>query len=100
MAVADAVQAEIEIADAAVDPGAGAALLRLGAAVDHRLEIAIAHDRETFGTHRAGEPARHVEPVERYDAALLRLDPIERRILGAFRHRENAARIGLEQHLG
>src|SRR4029077_13855165 len=40
--MADAVQSAIEIADARVDPGVGAPGLRLGAAVDHRVEIAIA----------------------------------------------------------
>ena len=37
--------------------------------------------------------------VERQDAAPLRLDPIERVVFGALRHWEDAAGIGLEQHL-
>jgi hypothetical protein len=40
-----------------------------------------------------------VEPVERNDAALFRFDPEQRRIIGVLRHRENAARIRLEQHV-
>jgi hypothetical protein len=41
-----------------------------------------------------------MKAIERDDAAPLWLDPIERRIIGAFRHREDAARVGFEQHLG
>jgi hypothetical protein len=36
--------------------------------------------------------------IERNDAAHLRLDPIERRVVGAVRHGKDAASIGLEQH--
>jgi len=98
--MADAVQSAIEIADARVDPGVRAPGLWLGAAVDHRVEIAITDHREALGAHRAGEPRRDVEGVERDDAALFRLDPIDRGVVGAFGHREDAARIGLQQHLG
>jgi hypothetical protein len=56
-------------------------------------------DAELVGAHRARKPARHMKGIERNDAALLRLDPIERRIVGALRHRKDAAGIGLEQHL-
>src|SRR5215467_15854060 len=100
VAMADTVQAEIEIADAPVDPGAGAAGLRLGAAVDHRGEVAVADDGETVRAYRARKPARHVEPVEWNDPALLGFDPVERRILSAFRHGKDPARVGLEQYLG
>src|SRR5262249_56777359 len=71
MAVPDAVETEIEIADALVDPGAGAAGRRRGTAVDHPVEVAVAYDREALAAHRAGEPARHPETVERDDATLL-----------------------------
>ena len=99
-AVAMAVRVEraVDAADAAVDPGAGAAGLGLGAAVDHRLEVAVDADREGRGAHGARQPPRHVEALERDDAAHLRLDPVERGIVGAFRHRKDAAGIGLEQH--
>jgi hypothetical protein len=40
-----------------------------------------------------------VEAIEGNDAALLRLDPVERRVVRAFRHRKDAAGIGLEQDL-
>ena len=98
MAMAVLEQAAVDLADAGIDPGAGAVGLGLGAAVDHRVEIAIHPDRERRRAHGAREPRRHVETFERDDAAHVRLDPIERRIVGAFRHREDAAGIGLEQH--
>src|SRR5262249_62114262 len=37
--------------------------------------------------------------LERNDTAQVRLDPIERRVIRAFRHGKDAAGIGLEQHL-
>ena len=64
-----------------------------------RVEIAVDRDGEAVGAHGAGEPRRQVEAVERDDAAQVRLDPVERGVLGALRHREDAAGIGLEQHL-
>ena len=48
----------------------GAAGLRLGAAVDHRVEIAIDGHREAVGAHGTGEPSRHMKAIERDDAAL------------------------------
>src|SRR5687768_13450815 len=78
VAMAALVQLAIELADAAVDPGAPASRLGSRATRDHRLEIAIERYRETVGAHGAREPARHMETVERNDAALLGLNPIKR----------------------
>ena len=100
VAMADVVELLVERADARVDPGARPAGLRLGAAVEHAVEVAVDRDAEAVRADGAGEPRRDVEGVQRNDAALLRLDPIKRRVLGAFRHREDAAGVGLEQHLG
>ena len=72
--------------------------LRLGAAVEHGVEVAVDGDGEAVGAHRAGEPRRQVKAIERNDAAHLRLDPVERRVLRALRHRKDAAGVGLEQH--
>ena len=72
--------------------------LRLGAAVDHAVEIAVDGDLELVRSDGAGEPRRHVEAVERDDPAQVRLDPVERGVLRAVGHREDAAGIGLEQH--
>ena len=72
--------------------------LRLGAAVEHGVEVAVEGDGETVGAHRADEPRRHVKTIERNDAAHLRLDPVQRRVVRAVRHREDSAGVGLEQH--
>src|SRR5450631_3061165 len=58
-------QAAIDLADALVDPGAGAVKLGLGAAIDHRVEIAIHPDRERGGADRARKPGGYVELLER-----------------------------------
>src|SRR5262249_50585452 len=76
------VELTIEHANAAVDPGARPARARLGAAFEHRIEVAIDGHRETVRANRAGKSLRHVKPIERDDAAHVRLDPIERRIVG------------------
>ena len=99
VAMAALVELAIEHADARIDPGARAAGAGLGAALEHRVEVAVDGDGETVGAHGAGEAARHVKAIERDDAAHLRLEPIERRILGALRHGKDATGIGLEQDL-
>src|ERR1700680_4403517 len=58
-------QGTIELADAGIDPGPGAAGLGLGAAIDHRGEVAVAYDTKAVGAHRADEPRRHVEALDR-----------------------------------
>ena len=55
--------------------------------------------REIGGAHGPGQPAGDVVGVERQDATMLRLDPIERGIVGAFRHWEDAAAVSFQQHL-
>src|SRR5262249_58751686 len=99
VAMAALVELAIQHADARIDPGARAAGAGSGAALEHRVEVAIDGDRETVGAHGAREAARHVKALERDDAAHLRLEPIERRILRALRHGKDAAGIGLEQDL-
>src|SRR5918996_1379795 len=93
VAMAALMQLAIELADAAGNPGAAASRLGSRATPDHRLKIAIDRYRETVGPHRAREPARHMEPVERDDAALLGLDPIKRVVIRALGHRKDAAGI-------
>ena len=92
------VKLAVEHADACIDPGAGTARLGLGTAVEHAVEIAVDGHGEAIGAHGAGKPRRHVKAVERDDAAHFRLDPIERRVIGALGHGKDAAGIGLEQH--
>src|ERR1700730_4546799 len=100
MAMPTAEKFAVKTADAAVDPGLAASGRGRRTSVDHRLEVAIDHDLEVVGAHGAREPPRNMKAVERDDTALLGLDPVEAGILGALRHRKNAAGIGLEQHLG
>ena len=90
---------DIERADALIDPGALAASRRAGAAIDHRREVAVGDNTQGGAAHRAREPRGNMKIVERDDAALFRLDPIERRVVRALRHRENAAGIGFQQHV-
>ena len=99
VAMTPVVQLAIEHADARVDPRARAAGAGLGAALKHRVEVAVDGDGEAVRAHGAGEAGRQVKAIERDNAALLGLEPIERRILGALRHGEDAAGIGLEQDL-
>ena len=75
-------------------------LVRELTAVDHRLEVAVDENLEPVGAHGPGEAFGQMEPVERYQAAQVGFEPVERGIVGILRHRENAAGIGLEQHLG
>src|SRR5262249_11670729 len=93
------VELAIEQANALVDPGAGAAGAGLGAALEHRVEVAVDGDGETVGAHGAGEAARHVKAIERNDAAHLRLEPIKRRILRALGHGKDAPGLGLDPDL-
>src|SRR6185437_5098251 len=91
VAMSDVVELLVQRADARVDPGAGPAGLRVGATVEHAVEVAVDRDAESIRADGAGEPRRDVERLQRNDAALFRLDPIKRRVVGVFRHREDAA---------
>src|SRR5258706_15951717 len=98
VAMSARVEFAVEYPDTFVDPGARAARPRLGAGVDDGIEIVVDANDEWIGAHGARKPAGQMEAVERNDAAPLRLNPVQSRILGAFRHWEDAAGIGLQQH--
>ena len=68
------------------------------AAVDHRLERGVDGDAENIRAHRARQPRSDAKAVERNQPADFRLDPEQRRIVDAFRHRKNAAGISAQQH--
>ena len=89
----------VEVADALVDPGGAPSGPRGGAALDHAGNVGVDADIEVRRAQRAREPAGHVHLIEREDAAVLRLDPVERRVVSALGHGEDAAGVGLEQHL-
>src|SRR5512132_978244 len=99
MAMPHGEQLGIEVADAAIDPGAAPPGPRCGAAVDHGVKIVVDFDLEAAPLDGAGKPSRYMHAVERQDAAALGLDPVKGVIVGAFRHGKDAAGIGLEQHL-
>ena len=76
MTMAEGEEVGIEVADAAIDPGAPPSGPRRRAAVDHSVEIVVDPDLEAALPDGAGEPARHMHAVERQDAAPLGLDPV------------------------
>ena len=98
VAMAALVELAIEHADARIDPRARPAVASLRATFQHAVEVAVDGDGEAVGTHRSGEPRGNMKAIERNDAAHLRLDPVEGRVLRAVRHGKDAAGIGLEQH--
>src|SRR5262249_35158977 len=75
MTIATFVEPAIEVADAAVDPGAAPSRLRLGTAVDHSVEVPVNDHREGGGTDRACQPAGEMKPIQRDDPAPPRLSP-------------------------
>ena len=99
MAVAHVEKLGVKLADALVDPGGPPPCARGGAALDDAVIGAIDANLEFFLLDDAREPPRHMQMIQREDAAPFGLDPIERRIVRTFRHWENATRIGLEQYL-
>ena len=97
--VAHDVQLAAQVEDGVVDPGLPAAGRRLRAARHHILEGAVGGDLEGPLENRLPEAAGHVKIVERQDAARIRVDPIEMRVVPRFSHRENSDGIRPEQHL-
>src|ERR1700678_614352 len=93
MRMAGSEQFAVQPHDLVVDPG----LLTLGAGAYHRFERAVGDHPEAIRPDRLGEAARGYEPVEREDAALLRLDPEQVLRVAAFGHRKDADGIGPEQ---
>src|SRR3954453_11976462 len=79
--------------DLVVDPGLRTLAGRFGTAAHYRLEGAVAAYGEAAAAHRAAQPARDVEAVERQDAATYRIDPEELALGGRSRHREDAGGI-------
>ncbi len=82
-----------------IQPGALPAGLRRRAAVDHGVKIVINANLVVALPDGAGETARHMHLVQGQDAAILGLNPVKGAVIGAFRHREDATRIGLQQDL-
>ena len=90
------VQRAVGLEDRAVDPGFGPAPGAPRAAPHDAGEFAVHGDLEVPGTHRPRQPARHVEAVQRNDAALLRVDPEDVGLRLALGHGEEPAAVGPE----
>ena len=99
MRAAHGMKGVIDFSDLPVDPGFGAVVGLLLAegqdlgegGVDAHLEEALAQG--------LSQAARHMDAVERQDAALLRIDPVKRIVVACLGHREQADGIGLEHQL-
>src|SRR5215831_5372202 len=99
VAIASIIEVAVKRPDLAVDPGGAPAGLGRRTTVEHAFKIGIDPDLEDALADGTCKPLWHMHPVQRQDPALLWLDPIERGIIGALCHREDAAGIGLEEHL-
>jgi hypothetical protein len=99
VAVAAIEQRPVYAADADIDPRAGAVLLGFGAAFDDRVEVAVNIDRIARGADGTGETCRKMKPLQRNDPPHVWLDPVERGVVGTFRHRKNPAGVRLQQHV-
>src|SRR5215469_8864905 len=100
MTVAAFVQLAVERTDAAIDPGSASPRLRLSAALDHGVKVAVNNHRKGGGSDRARQSAGEMKAVQGNDSATFWLNPIKRRIIGALSHGKYPAGISLQQHLG
>src|SRR5207247_4412540 len=69
------------------------------ACADHFGESRIDADVEPLPADLIYQGARNMECIKGKYAAFFRLDPVERIVIGALGHREDARRIGLELDL-
>src|SRR6516164_2821108 len=99
VAIAGIIEVTVERPNLAVDPGGAPAGPGRCTTVEDTLKVGIDPDLEDAAADGTCKPSWHMHPVEGQDPALLWLDPVERRIIGALCHREDAAGIGLEEHL-
>src|SRR5262249_62327625 len=85
--------------DLVIDPGVRALFSRLGAAMDDLLESGVAPYFEAALPYDAAQPAGQVETFERQDAASVRIDPEQLRVVCRFRHREDPGGVSGEQQI-
>lgn len=95
-----AMQHRYGLLDLAVDPRGRPVFRGLGTETHNVFERAIGGGFELLRTQRLGERTRKPERLERQDAALARLDPIDFGRFASVRHREDARGIGFEQQRG
>ena len=98
--VAELEQAFVARLDHRVDPRRRPVVGGLGAKRHHIAERRIGGDAEAVGDDDLLQALRQVEAAQRQDRAQPRLDPVDRRVVGAVGHREQPLRIGAEQQRG
>jgi hypothetical protein len=91
------VERSIKRNDVVVDPGRVA---HIGAVADDALEIGIESNAVGFFVDGAGEPLGHMQPVDRQDAAELRVVPGDVGGPPVCSHREYSRAISVEQQFG
>ena len=70
-----------------------------GAGRNHGSEVGVDADLERMPLHRLAQRMRYAQTLEGDDPALVGLNPVERVVFGAFRHREDPGGIGPQQDL-
>ena len=87
-------QIDIEPHNFVVYPCFRAVLGGFGAQPDDLFKGGVAACFELSAANRPAQPPGNMKLFERQDAALFRVDPVERRIVVPFRHRKQSDRIG------
>ena len=98
--LAAGVQLDVEPAYRGVDPAVFPARAGGGAGVEDGVEGGVDPDRDAVSADRALQAGRDVEPVQRDDAALLRLYEEYPRIVAGLAHGEDAGGIAVQQFVG
>ncbi len=99
MGMARPMQRRVAFLNAGVDPGGLAAFRWLRTSGNDGRKGEVDADGESIAAHNGAQLSGRAQPIERNNPALARFDPVKRRIIGAFRHREYASGIGLEQEV-
>jgi hypothetical protein len=101
MRLSHCVQLLVARGDAVADPAFAAAVAaRRGAGVHDFGKSCVAGEREALAPQRARQRVRQVEPVERQDRPLARLDPEYLGIITMIGHGKDAAAVGEHQQFG
>ena len=97
---ADIKKLAIEPFDPRIDPCLLTALGYGSTAFDYGVKILVDSDFEPIRANRLGEALRYDQAVKRKNASLLRIDPEQISILGAFRHWKQPDGICAKQDFG
>ena len=85
-----------QVGDAPIDPGLFAPRPALGAAGEDAVEIRVRRDLERRGAKGFGEAFRDDQPVERKNAAFMRVEPVQMLVALVLPHGKQADRIGAQ----